>query len=204
MRIQFDRQGHYPFFIELDPEFEEDEMLFQFSFSEYTFHENLDRYYFVLDEVYEIIVDTDDNTIAVFDLENEYYLFEVATTADLVEKVLHEFESGISQFAEYTDHAIVNNAKNNNFSASLRGLYMNTLPKNAENAIMGNKIEEGNRMVNFHNERNFGRYYKERTYNALPHKKNPYTKKNIRNSNAVRYIAHVKKRKSRKNSYRKK
>ncbi len=202
MRILFDKlEGYRPYYIEIEPEWDND-TLFQFSFSEYFMYENLDRYYISLDNEFQIIVDIDDNSVAVINLDNQQFLFEVETSPQLVERILNEFETGFTQFVEYTDHNDFENGNGNrngnNYGAALRGLYMNEIPKNAENAIMGNKIEEGNRMVNFHNERNFGRFYKESTLNALPQKKNPFTKKNIRNSNIVRYVAHVKKRKSRR------
>lgn len=206
MRIEFGKdEGHHrPFYLEIDPEVDGIDNLFQYQFFEYHMFENLDRYYITLDDEYRIIVDTDANTIEVYEYYDDF-LFEAWTPSNaLIQNILQEFENGFSEHAVYTDHDTYNENgnENNNFGTSLLGLYMNELPKNAENAITGNIIEEGNRMVNFHTERNFGRFYKENTVAAFQQKKNPYTKRNIRNSNTVHYIAHVKKQKSRKNKRR--
>jgi hypothetical protein len=63
------------------------------------------------------------------------------------------------------------------------------LPANATNAITMNELAEGNLLVNFHNESKMGRYYKKNTYNSLPRKKNPYTRKNILDADIKTYIA---------------
>lgn len=209
MRIEFGKQaGQFrPYYLEIDPELEVADYLFQYSFSEYDMYENLDRYYISLDDEFRIIIDTDMNTIEVLASYDEF-LFEAWTPSNaLIENILQEFENGFSEHAVYTDHDAYyeheGENENSNFGASLQGLYMNELPKNAENAITGNMIDEGNRMVNFHNERNFGRFYKENTLAAFQQKKNPYTKRNIQNSNIVHYMAHVKKRKTRKSNVRK-
>ncbi len=73
-----------------------------------------------------------------------------------------------------------------NFSDSLRYLFEDRLPVNAINAITFEPIQEGENMVNFHDEFEHGRFYTKSTYNSLHPKKNPYTKKNIRPDN-VRY-----------------
>ena len=66
------------------------------------------------------------------------------------------------------------------------------IPRNAENAITMNAIQNGNNMVNFHGEYNLGRYYKKGTYNSFREpKKNPYTRRNIASTNAVQYKAKV-------------
>jgi len=60
---------------------------------------------------------------------------------------------------------------------------LNTLaiPRNAENAIMGEPININRPILNFNDERNFNRYYQnEATIRGLKNsKKNPFTRKNI-------------------------
>lgn len=70
----------------------------------------------------------------------------------------------------------------------------NTLdvPMNATNAILFEPIENGTRMVNFHNEKSFGRYYTRNAYNALPRpKRNPQTRQIIKRTNVHPYRARV-------------
>jgi hypothetical protein len=69
------------------------------------------------------------------------------------------------------------------------------LPANSENVITYDPIQSGNVMVNFHGERNLGRYYKRSTYNGFaidPHagvKLNPFTRAPIRPANISVYRA---------------
>jgi hypothetical protein len=66
------------------------------------------------------------------------------------------------------------------------------VPRGAMNQITFDEILNGNTMTNFHDERSFGRYYKKRTYNAMPKpKKNPVTRRNIRNENVKHYTARI-------------
>jgi hypothetical protein len=82
----------------------------------------------------------------------------------------------------------VNNESNNEVNNEVNNddVY-NTLkiPKNSINAVMQNEIEEGNIIVDFHNESRMGRYYKKNTYKKL--KKNPYTRRNITKNNIKYY-----------------
>jgi hypothetical protein len=74
-----------------------------------------------------------------------------------------------------------------------------TVPHNSYNIIPGTEdaitleaIQDGDIMVNFHGERNMGRYYKKNTYNSLSNpKRNPYTRRNIGKNNVVTYKAKV-------------
>jgi hypothetical protein len=68
-----------------------------------------------------------------------------------------------------------NNNGNNNNNIPVQNIGSRFLPVNAENTITSNAIEDGNLMVNFQNEFQHGRYYKQSTYNAMQQKKNPYT-----------------------------
>jgi hypothetical protein len=55
------------------------------------------------------------------------------------------------------------------------------IPAGSENAITFEPIRDGDEMVNFHGERNQGRYYRKATYNRMPlPKKNPFTRRAIR------------------------
>lgn len=63
------------------------------------------------------------------------------------------------------------------------------IPRNAQNAITFDPIEEGNIMSNFHGEYNLGRFYKNSTAQRLT--RNPYTRANIRPTNKTPYKAHI-------------
>jgi hypothetical protein len=69
------------------------------------------------------------------------------------------------------------------------------LPANSENVITYDPIQSGNVMVNFHGERNLGRYYKRSTYNGFGIdrqagvKLNPFTRAPIRPANITVYRA---------------
>jgi hypothetical protein len=67
------------------------------------------------------------------------------------------------------------------------------IPTNAQNAISYNAIQDGNNMVNFHEESTRGRYYKRDSYNQLMASSatNPYTRQPIRSGNAEYYRARV-------------
>jgi hypothetical protein len=74
-----------------------------------------------------------------------------------------------------------------------------------ENSITFDKIQNGNIMVNFHGEKNLGRYYKKSTYNALANpKRNPHTRKNINKNNLTIYKAKVGGSRRRKRTFRRK
>lgn len=86
---------------------------------------------------------------------------------------------------------IINNGNNNNYS-QLNGLFKNSLPTNAVNAITMDPITEGQSMVNFHGEFEKGRYYTRDTYNSLSRpKRNPFTRRNIMPANVIAYKARV-------------
>ncbi len=65
------------------------------------------------------------------------------------------------------------------------------LPASASNAIVFNKIQEGNNMIDFHDEYKYGRYYKQSTYNDYikPTRENPFTRKSLSSKNIQRYKA---------------
>ena len=67
------------------------------------------------------------------------------------------------------------------------------LPPGATNVITMDDIASGDEMINFHGERNRGRYYKKSTYNSLTSnrgvKKNPFTRAIIEPQNVKRYKA---------------
>jgi hypothetical protein len=66
------------------------------------------------------------------------------------------------------------------------------IPRNAENAVMMEPVQDGNNMVNFHGEYDLGRYYKKSTYNSMEYpKKNPFTRRAINSNNLVQYKAKV-------------
>jgi hypothetical protein len=110
------------------------------------------------------------------------------------------FNSVISQSSENTS----NNEGVYNLSNNLKNLpYKNVKLK--ETVLLSN-IQDGDEMVNFHNEYNFNRYYKRNEFNQLPgnRKKNPFTRKTIKPSNIKRYKAHlVGGRRTRKTNLRK-
>lgn len=82
--------------------------------------------------------------------------------------------------------------QSNNYTGSLQGIYHDPIPRNTTNIIMGDEIEEGENMVNFHGESNLGRYYKKSTFNAIPTpKKNPFTRKLIEAKNIIPYRARL-------------
>lgn len=71
-----------------------------------------------------------------------------------------------------------------------------TLPKNAENVVSKNTIQQNTNMVNFHGESGYGRYYTRNTFNALPRngqgfKSNPATRAQINSANVVSYKANI-------------
>lgn len=68
------------------------------------------------------------------------------------------------------------------------------LPRNAENAVTFNRINTNNRMVNFHDESTFGRFYKENTFRQFrPNPEgiiiNPITRRPILPGNIQYYKA---------------
>jgi hypothetical protein len=70
-----------------------------------------------------------------------------------------------------------------------------TVPANATDAIILDDIEEGENMVNFHDEAAHGRFYKRSSFNALEEnpitgfKKNPFSRAIIRPGNIRRLTA---------------
>jgi hypothetical protein len=80
------------------------------------------------------------------------------------------------------------------YAALLRMLHPAlNVSNNPVNAITMENIENGNTLVNFHNESKQGRYYKNATFESLHRKENPYTRRAIRTENVKRYKASVKK-----------
>jgi hypothetical protein len=67
------------------------------------------------------------------------------------------------------------------------------VPKGSENSIMMSEIQNGNILANFHNEKNFKRYYLKSTVNQL--KNNPSTRKPIQPRNIKLYTAKLNTRK---------
>jgi len=67
------------------------------------------------------------------------------------------------------------------------------VPKGSENSIMMSEIQNGNILANFHNEKNFKRYYLKSTVNQL--KENPSTRKPIQPRNIKLYTAKLNTRK---------
>jgi hypothetical protein len=65
------------------------------------------------------------------------------------------------------------------------------VPPNKDDAISYETIENGMQMVDFHNERKFERYYTKASYDSLNPKQNPITRKPIRESDVMYYIADV-------------
>jgi len=61
------------------------------------------------------------------------------------------------------------------------------VPEGSENSIMMSKIQNGNILANFHNEKDFKRYYLKSTVNQL--KTNPSTRKAIQPRNIKLYRA---------------
>lgn len=60
------------------------------------------------------------------------------------------------------------------------------IPRGSENAIAYIPIEDGNEIVDFHDEATHGRYYKQNTFNTFRDRLNPHTRQQIRSTN-VRY-----------------
>lgn len=77
----------------------------------------------------------------------------------------------------------------NNYSKSLQYMFRDRLSSNARNAVTLEPIQDGENMVDFHGERNLGRYYTKKTYNLLSRKVNPFTRKPILPSNITSYKA---------------
>jgi hypothetical protein len=67
------------------------------------------------------------------------------------------------------------------------------VPEGSENSIMMSEIQNGNILANFHNEKNFKRYYLKSTVNQL--KNNPSTRKPIQPRNIKLYTAKLNTRK---------
>ncbi len=84
---------------------------------------------------------------------------------------------------------------------NINALPFKNIPRNAENDLMKNKIEEGDVMANWFTantkkgpktEHNFERYYKKSTYNSLPMpKRHPSTRKLIDPTTVTYYKAHL-------------
>ncbi len=82
------------------------------------------------------------------------------------------------------------NNNNNNNASNSNNIPSITIPSNAVNAISGEPIERGTTMVNFHNEKEHGRYYTKSTYNSLQSpKRNPFTRQYIIPSSVIKYKA---------------
>ncbi len=80
-----------------------------------------------------------------------------------------------------------NNSNNNSNANNIRSI---TIPSNAVNAITQIPIEKGTIMVNFHNEKEHGRYYTKSTYRQLQRpKRNPFTREIINPQNVSKYKA---------------
>jgi hypothetical protein len=63
------------------------------------------------------------------------------------------------------------------------------VPKNAVNTITGEAIKDGDMMVNFHGERELGRFYHSTSYTQLNPPRNPYTRRNINDGDVTWYYA---------------
>jgi hypothetical protein len=70
-------------------------------------------------------------------------------------------------------------------------IFIMSVPPNTEDAISYETIERGMLMVDFHGEREFGRYYTKKTYDALSPKRNLMTRRPILKSEVVYYMADV-------------
>ena len=71
-------------------------------------------------------------------------------------------------------------------------VFVMSVPRDTDDAISYETIENGTLMVDFHNERRFGRYYTKASYDALSPKRNLVTRKPILKSEVVYYLADVK------------
>lgn len=101
-------------------------------------------------------------------------------------------ETQIPRLANINNFSNNNYAPPNNTNNIANSNNVMNVPKNSMNAILFTPIEDGTRMVNFHGERNFGRYYTANAYNALPKpKRNPQTRRVIQKQNVRPYRAHV-------------
>lgn len=67
-----------------------------------------------------------------------------------------------------------------------------SVPPNQEDAIYREPIVDGTPMVDFHEERSYGRYYTKASYDSLILKRNPATRRVIYRSDLILYIAEVK------------
>lgn len=104
-------------------------------------------------------------------------------------------QEGIDVHLQNRDGKIVADfAKTPEMLLLLGKLYPNllTVLRGSDNAISYMPIEEGNILVDFHNEARHGRYYKQNTFNSFPvPKQNPMTRKPILPANIRYYTAQL-------------
>lgn len=95
---------------------------------------------------------------------------------------------------------------NNNIYNTSRIEINKEIPPNTQNSITYENIKSGNTLIDFHNESNKGRYYKQKTFNSFPiknthkRKENPFTRKPIETTNIIKIkvIGGAKKNKTKK------
>jgi hypothetical protein len=140
-------------------------------------------------------------TVQRVEYEGAYFHYRVKYTGQEVDKSAARNElRHFYQEAKYEriiiEYAVVDELseiygsthRNNNSNKNNKNIEHIRIPNSSEDAITMNAIEEGNRMVNFHGEKNMGRYYKKSTFNSLK-RTNPYTRRKILPANRTNYIA---------------
>ena len=104
-----------------------------------------------------------------------------------------------------------NNSNTNQGSNSWNYSELRDIPRNSQNVITMNNIQDGNRMINFHDRYRYGQFFKKSTYNSLPRtpetnfmKVNPFTREPIDENYVRPYTARIVGGYSRKNIKRRK
>jgi hypothetical protein len=104
---------------------------------------------------------------------------------------MHINNSEFNTNANSSNNNNSNNSNNNNSNNSNNNSIPSiVIPSNTVNSITQEPIVRGTKMVNFHNEREHGRYYTKATYNRLQSpKRNPFTRELITPTNTIAYKA---------------
>lgn len=105
--------------------------------------------------------------------------------------VLAEDSDGNTALAYVTNEEIRNLILDKMPPVIAQDVFIMSVPPNTEDAISYETIERGMLMVDFHGEREFGRYYTKKTYDALSPKRNLMTRRPILKSDVVYYMADV-------------
>jgi hypothetical protein len=105
---------------------------------------------------------------------------------------LNNTNNSLNNTITNTNSPSIINQNNSNSSNNLNTLPYKNVKKNIDTLILKENIQEGDEMVDFHDEHSYNVYYKKTEFDLLPNPKiNPRTRKTIKPSNIKRYRAHL-------------